>query len=684
MIQGKKSLSIVLAVCLLLSILGGTGVLLAMAEVTTESKYQVIYEGNDTDASFIDSESTNTYGAWSGYRTLENGKTITYKLDLPDNTVSVGEIGSWVAVAPYTLQISKDKTTWVDAPVSRGTMANSEGAYFTAEDQSFLDNNSNKIIYLRFTGGGSCAIGTCDITYTVSGEVSENSSSSESSVDSSSSESSVDSSETSGTDKKEVFLFNDKDGIDSDKSYIDTDGVTNSYADWNGYRTLENNASITYEVNLPDNIVSLDEISSWVAVPSYSIKISKDKTTWVDATTTEMNNSSESVFTPEDQSFLNSNDDNILYIQITGHSSCAYGNIILRFTVDTALPEGTTGGAVNNQAIQNKSLVVLSGYIKDTQELNDKTFIDYTCTADKYAVWSGYRTLEQGDTITYKLDLPDNTVSIAKIDSWVAVASYSLQVSKDKTTWVDATITAGEMKDMSTASFTPDDQTILENNNSKIIYLRFTGGNSCAIGNCEVKYTVDTMKPEENPVDMDVSETDVNVKVHIPAASIPLNVTEIRVGSEAIEGGSVYKEFKTYCDGKNMNFSMYNILLYNAQQEVLQLNGSATVSLPAPAGFTADGGHLYFYNVTDQKVEELTYTVENGNISFITASFGNFAFATEKVSNTSSTITSNKTEPSVESTGETPETGESAVVGGIILLLASMAAVVVRTSKKRS
>jgi uncharacterized protein YjdB len=455
----KKCLTILLALSLVFSSFPTSIFLQVQAIQLPAQKDLFVYNGGTSDTTYIDPNSPNTsilvnfFG--NIWRNVVGSNSITYKVDLPDNCSAI--YFNLYSFDVGRVDVSADKITWIS------TTYDSANYNYEPADQSFITDNNSKTIYVKVSApnGSSFTYGSMLVKYTAFGK------------------------ELPGANTRMSTLFNVGSIEETGRLYAYSGNADAGLGDFYGNkkRDITGSGYVIYRFGLPDNTTSFS-LTSW-SWGNIKTSISTDNITWVLT-------SNKTVASPDaillagsgDGDFLVKENDKAIYVKLETTSTMSFCNMLLYYSTSASMNIPTqkdiwvyNGDTSDNYYIDpnssNTSTIPQSDFtIMESGIAMDTTLIDPLSTNNSDVIWTWWRQVYHSQTVTYKIDLADNTSSIASL---VALQLYEgtnakIEISANKTDWVLATQNGTGY----TISFTPQNQSFLTDNASKIVYIRVT------------------------------------------------------------------------------------------------------------------------------------------------------------------------------------------------------------------
>jgi hypothetical protein len=249
--------------------------------------------------------------------------------------------------------------------------------------------------------------------------------------------------------------------IPGDAAYFDSESTNTSDVIWESWRQVFGVQSVTYKYTLPDNTVNISNIQAYQLWEGANgiIEISKDKTTWTPATTSETA-SGWLYFTPQNQSFLSNNPTKTIYVKVS-HSGAASTFFYSAFNLNYQTGEEPAYNAT-----------FTAGSIAETGRVfSNSTGGDATVSGGQWNIWGG-------GYVTYRLDLPNDT-GFFKLNA-VCWGNVIVNISKDNTNWTQtyANAEAPQQLNLVGSSINGD---FLTNNADKVVYIKVSSGGAMAM-----------------------------------------------------------------------------------------------------------------------------------------------------------------------------------------------------------
>lgn len=157
-------------------------------------------------------------------------------------------------------------------------------------------------------------------------------------------------------------------------------------------------------------------------------------------------------------------------------------------------------------------------------------------------------------------------------------------------------------------------------------------------------------EPEEQSPALDVVDSATGIKVHADKGVFEKGV---KLMVTPIESGDVYSKAENSLSEVGKKFKLYEIHFVNEAGQIVQPNGTVTVSYPIPDGY--DSANVVLYRINEDGTKTLVKgVVEDGYYKVITKSFSTYALV-EK----GSTITDAENTKQVEETKKSQDTTTS-------------------------
>ena len=157
-------------------------------------------------------------------------------------------------------------------------------------------------------------------------------------------------------------------------------------------------------------------------------------------------------------------------------------------------------------------------------------------------------------------------------------------------------------------------------------------------------------EPEEQSPALDVVDSATGIKVHADKGVFEKGV---KLVVTPIESGDVYSKAENSLSEVGKKFKLYEIHFVNEAGQIVQPNGTVTVSYPIPDGY--DAANVVLYRINEDGTKTLVKgVVEDGYYKVITKSFSTYALV-EK----GSTITDAENTKQVEETKKSQDTTTS-------------------------
>lgn len=418
-------------------------------------KHYMDTKGNGEETPFMHQDS-GSYIYSNSARVADGAQYWIYKFDLDDNAASA--VVTMDIMNNYRVAASRDASSWTQiAAAASDVHDGSNRAEVTADISSFLNNNSSKVVYLKFFDGSS-GDGWGASLYDMS-LFTENSEITGLNI------------KTVNNGEESPYLFKDS------GSYL-------MYGKQQGRRVADGNAYFVYKFNFNNSIAKAKSVMQ--LENNYRVYASKDNSVWtqVAAASSDVHDGSNRAYVPVDlTAYLADNPEKDIYLKFSdGSTGDGWGAVLGKIKLVTDMTQ------VDYESMATKGDGNEASYMH--QDSGSYIYNNSARIADGTGCW------------VYKLDLDD---SVAKANVLLDIANnYRISASKDGNTWTQIAAAASDVHDMSNRAWIPVDLvSFLSSNTQKTVYLKFFDGSTAdGWGAALFNLTLTTGKSQINKVDI--------------------------------------------------------------------------------------------------------------------------------------------------------------------------------------